>query len=856
MSKNIGRFELQSELARSPATSVYKVLDPESGQTVALKVLALEPLGEQATTLVQNLLQEAASSKVLNSPNIASLHGTEEVNGKFLASMEYVQGNSIATMLARREGFSIWDLLDIARQTCQGLDHAHKHRVVHYTLEPAKIMVAWDGTVKVLGFGISTMSAFAAQASGAPPEVLHYMSPEQLQGDLLDPRSNIFSLGAILYEMVTERKAFQGNDGAEVRQQIVEGNPVSPDRVNHKIHPALSQVILKALAKSPDERYQSGQELVNELERCKESTAKAAPAKAAPTKAAAAQSARVLTGQGAARPATPVAKTPPPKSPSAAARGPLASKPAVAAKTGSAVATAKPASAKPPSAGRSVAAANAAPSKSAPPHVASPAPNARKAAAGIGGTLPSSGLASTTVAPVEPSEKFISTCVKASVDAMIEQGAQLSSAAEIASEVEARKITVDPMMAEDVKPAVSRLSFSDLEELPPLKEAYVAPRPPSPESETIPEAEAVFSQNSAVPEKPKIQPREVAKNAVTQIKKTPPKLFVYSIAGALGVILVIVTAIAFRIHSESSDEEGEAGPPSTSSSPAPEQPAAQRQIPSTPAQPPAAVQADASEPPSSPQPEVSVKPKYKAKPPKAPRAPALVPGQLTVNSTPGGADVSVDGHNDPNWVTPYDLTGLAPGPHTVSISKAGYASETRTVDVGSGSKSFLVVQLAQLSATVSITSEPAGAEVFLDGKDTGRLTPVQVSVDRPGNHTVVVKKQGYLEETITANLQLGQAFHFTPSLRALGNTDEIKFKRLFGRGDVTGMGTVNIKTQPKGAQIAVNRRIIEKNSPAEFYLNPGTYTVDITLSGFKSIHRVINVEKGGKVAMDENLDRE
>ena len=118
------------------------------------------------------------------------------------------------------------------------------------------------------------MGAFTCQATGKAPEVLHYVSPEQLRGDPVDGRSNMFSLGAILYEMVTERKAFAGEDAEQVRQAIYEATPVAPGQVNHKIHPVLSEVIMKALAKAPEDRYQSGQELVNDLERCKESSAK------------------------------------------------------------------------------------------------------------------------------------------------------------------------------------------------------------------------------------------------------------------------------------------------------------------------------------------------------------------------------------------------------------------------------------------------------------------------------------------------------------------------------------------------------------------------------------------------------
>ena len=281
MANKIGRFEILNEITHSEIGAVYKAADPESGQTIALKTIQLHMLAEQADTLMQYILQEAAGTSPLSSHNIAQLIGVEQIDTQCCAAMEYVQGNSIATMLARKEGFSIWDLQDIVRQTCQGLDHAHSHNVVHYSLEPAKIMVTWDGTVKVLSFGVSCMGAFTCQASGKAPEVLHYVSPEQLRGDPVDGRSNIFSLGAILYEMATETKAFPGEDADQVRQAIVETMPPAPIEVNRKIHPVLSEVIMKALSKAAEDRFQSGQELVNELERCKESAAKAVAKKPA-----------------------------------------------------------------------------------------------------------------------------------------------------------------------------------------------------------------------------------------------------------------------------------------------------------------------------------------------------------------------------------------------------------------------------------------------------------------------------------------------------------------------------------------------------------------------------------------------
>ena len=816
MSNKIGRFEIVSELAHSDLSSVYKATDTETSQTVALKAIRLEPLGEQAAEIVKRILEEAEACKVLNSHNIAVLHSAAEADGHLCASMEYVQGNSIATMLARKEGFSIWDLQDIARQSCQGLDHAHVRNAVHYSLEPAKIMVQWDGIVKILSFGASGVGVFVTQVSGKAPEVLHYMSPEQLRGDPVDARSNLFTLGAIFYEMVTERKAFEGEDAAQVREAILERTPTAVDQINRKIHPALSAVIMKALAKAPEERYQSGQDLVNDLEKCKEN-----PAKTTLGKPVAA-----VKAEPKAAPKPPVAAKPP--------QPPVS---APAPKTEFAV--------EPP-----------------------PAAKAAAAAAGWSGAEAMSQDPAQRTPKLDPTAQFISNCVKATVDAASTEQAHMSAGTLEPPELETPKIAVDPMMNESRQGGAKGRSFSDIDELPPLKEVYVAPAPPPPPPVEV-EPEPVEPVKAAPvatvrSQKPKVQVGEVAKKAASEIKGTPPKLFLYGIGGALAVILLIVAGIAYHIHSEDADDDNtpvQSAPAATAAPTAAAKPAAP--APAV-AQPTAPAQVTP-EPPVEAPPDVSITPKYTAKASNkkkktlAPAAPAIIPGALNVDSTPQGAAIQVDGQ-DAKAVTPFSLTRLTPGQHTITISKPGYAMETRTIDVLSGSRSVMSVQLGLLTATVSANSDPAGAAVWIDGKNTGRVTPAQISVDKAGNHTFVFKKQGYLDETTTANLQIGQTSHLSATLRVLGNTDDIKighkFGKLFGGSDTAGMGTVSVKTQPKGAQIAINNRLLDKMSPVEFYLNPGNYEVDITLSGFKSVHKVITVEKNGKVAVEENLDRE
>ncbi len=195
------------------------------------------------------------------------------------------------------------------------------------------------------------------------------------------------------------------------------------------------------------------------------------------------------------------------------------------------------------------------------------------------------------------------------------------------------------------------------------------------------------------------------------------------------------------------------------------------------------------------------------------------------------------------------------------MSKSGFSSEIRSVDVAAGSKSSLVLRLAPVNALMVVNSTPQGADVIIDGRPTGRVTPVQFAVEK-GSHTVLLRKHGYLDETVTADLGPAQNFQYSPALRALGNTEDMrtvgKFNKLFGRGgeSTAGMGSISIHTQPKGAQVAINQRVLDKTSPVDVMLGPGNYIVDITLTGFIPVHKVVSVDKGGKAAIDEILERQ
>src|SRR5579871_5029987 len=447
MPTNIGQFEILSELAKSATSTVYKANDGDSGQTVALKAIQLSAFGEHASALEEALRQETESVKVLSSPNLTCVSNPTVIEGQFCAVMDYIQGNSIATMLARNEGFSIWDLLDIGRQLCAGIDQASSHRIVHHSLEPSKIMCGWDGTVRILSFGVSSVGNFVQRVDGPISSILYYMSPEQIRGEATDIRSNLFSLGAIFYEMVTERKAFDGADLNSLRQSILEATPVPPIQLNAKVHPLLSDLIMKALVKDASKRYQTGRSLLDDLENCKEVRPAVKKAPVAPKGApvsnnlAAAQSKFVAAAGATPRPApvpTPAAPIPP---------TPGASTPITPTRT---AAPARPATAKP---------------GLAQPLSRLATPKSVAAAAGAGGGLP-------TPAHVHsPGEQL-----QSEPSSVIEEApSPFMSSAVSEPEVETfeagsgPKIAIDPLMAEGAPASGGGTSFSDISELPPLK---------------------------------------------------------------------------------------------------------------------------------------------------------------------------------------------------------------------------------------------------------------------------------------------------------------------------------------------------------------------------------------------------
>ena len=266
--EKVGRYEVIGELGKGAMGLVYKALDPTIGRTVALKTMRTDVHGMESEEMLKRFQNEARAAGVLNHPNLITVYDAGEQDGLFYIAMEMMEGITLHSMLVQQHTLPAEKIIEISRQVLAGLDYAHAHGVIHRDVKPANIMIAADGTAKIMDFGIAKAGGgmtSAGQVLGTP----NYMAPEQVKGRPLDGRSDLFSYGVILYEMATGEKPFTGQNVTTIIYKIIHEEPIPPRELDVTIHPGLSAVIQRALAKNPDERYQRGSELTRDLENYK-----------------------------------------------------------------------------------------------------------------------------------------------------------------------------------------------------------------------------------------------------------------------------------------------------------------------------------------------------------------------------------------------------------------------------------------------------------------------------------------------------------------------------------------------------------------------------------------------------------
>jgi len=254
----LGRYEISGELGRGAMGVVYKGVDPTIHRTVAIKTLRLSEFeGEGLAEIKQRFFREAESAGLLNHPNIVSIYDAGEEHDLAYIAMEYLEGEDLAKFTRKENQLPLTEVLQIIAQVADALDYAHGKEVVHRDIKPANIMRLMEsGTVKVTDFGIARITTSSRTKTGMVLGTPSYMSPEQVSGKKIDGRSDIFSLGVVLFEMLAARKPFLSDDITSLMFQISKEPHPSIREINPKIPPVVEKIIDKALGKDVEQRYQ------------------------------------------------------------------------------------------------------------------------------------------------------------------------------------------------------------------------------------------------------------------------------------------------------------------------------------------------------------------------------------------------------------------------------------------------------------------------------------------------------------------------------------------------------------------------------------------------------------------------
>ena len=270
--QNLGPYRLERLLGRGGMGSVYLAHDPRLSRAVALKVLS--PALASSPGFRERFLSEARSCSRLNHPNITIIHEIGEEDGLDYIAFEYVEGENLEAILEREGGLSVERALEIGLQLASALSHAHSRGIVHRDLKPANVVISTLGIPKILDFGLAKEMPLAVTSEGDTLArltqagmivgTIAYMAPEQALGEVVDARSDVFSFGCLLYELLSGHAAFRGATPAQVLDQLLHGEPEPLDRLRPDVSPELARVVARAMRKSAAERYPDMEELARE----------------------------------------------------------------------------------------------------------------------------------------------------------------------------------------------------------------------------------------------------------------------------------------------------------------------------------------------------------------------------------------------------------------------------------------------------------------------------------------------------------------------------------------------------------------------------------------------------------------
>src|SRR3984893_1517479 len=258
------RYEIQREVAQGGMAEVYLARDRLLDRPVALK--ALFPEYAREPSFVERFRREAQAAANLNHPNIVAIYDWGQESGTYFIVMEYVEGRSLRELIHTEGTIEPGQAADIAAEIASALAFAHRSGVVHRDVKPGNVLLTQSGTVKVTDFGIARAgTGDGLTQTGSVMGTATYFSPEQAQGLAVDGRSDVYSVGVVLYELVCGVAPFAGDSPVSVAYKHVRADPVPPSRRNPDVPQALEQIIMSALAKDPEHRYQSADDLRADL---------------------------------------------------------------------------------------------------------------------------------------------------------------------------------------------------------------------------------------------------------------------------------------------------------------------------------------------------------------------------------------------------------------------------------------------------------------------------------------------------------------------------------------------------------------------------------------------------------------
>ncbi|ROZ72411.1 serine/threonine-protein kinase [Ramlibacter sp. WS9] len=267
--KKLGRYDLVRVLGKGAMGVVYEGRDPNLDRRVAIKTVKVENLSEEAATEYEHRFRtEARSAARLQHPNIVSVYDSDRDGDIAFLVMEYIHGDDLKHHLDKGVRYSLEQSLKMVRDLLSALDYAHKQNIVHRDVKPANLLIEPGGRVKLTDFGVARIqdSGEATRTQGSMVGTLKYMSPEQVQGQKIDSRADLFSVGVVLYQLLTDKRPFDGDNDFSIIHQIIGHTPAAPSTFNGRLPTAIDAVVARALAKDRDQRFATARDFASALQ--------------------------------------------------------------------------------------------------------------------------------------------------------------------------------------------------------------------------------------------------------------------------------------------------------------------------------------------------------------------------------------------------------------------------------------------------------------------------------------------------------------------------------------------------------------------------------------------------------------